>query len=160
MSFHLSASSQTKLYNVHEDLKRVVEKAIKITDVDFGVLEGIRSIERQEALVASGASKTMNSRHITGHAVDLGAWVDGHYSWDWSLYYKIASAMKKSAQIEGVVLTWGGVWDMTLNDLSDDLHGEVMSYVERRRAQGKHAFIDGPHFELCRVYYPTERKKL
>ena len=100
--FSLGPRSKQRLRGVHPDLVKVVERAIKITDVDFTVLEGLRTPERQKALVEAGASQTLNSRHLTGHAVDLGAWVGDEVRWDWPLYHKIAAAMKEAAKQEGV----------------------------------------------------------
>ena len=73
--FHLGTRRRARLEGVHPDLVRVVERAIELTEVDFTVLEGLRNVSRQKELVAAGASQTMNSRHLTGHAVDLGALV-------------------------------------------------------------------------------------
>ena len=125
--FKLGKRSIERLQGVHPDLVRVVERAIDLTTVDFTVLEGLRSPERQQTLVASGASQTLNSRHITGHAVDLGAWVDNQVDWSWPLYAKIANAMKAAAKELGVSIVWGGDW---------------------------RTFKDGPHFELDLRYYP------
>jgi peptidoglycan L-alanyl-D-glutamate endopeptidase CwlK len=125
--FKLGKRSIERLQGVHPDLVRVVERAIDLTPVDFTVLEGLRSPERQQTLVASGASQTLNSRHITGHAVDLGAWVDNQVDWSWPLYTKIANAMKAAATELGIPIVWGGDWK---------------------------TFKDGPHFELDRRYYP------
>ena len=125
--FTLSQRSYKRLEGVHPDLVRVVERAIAITEVDFVVLEGLRTKERQEQLLKAGASKTMNSRHITGHAVDLGAWVGKEVRWDWPLYAKIATAMKQSAIELNAPIVWGGDW---------------------------RTFKDGPHFELNRSKYP------
>ena len=125
--FKLGKRSIERLQGVHPDLVRVVERAIDLTTVDFTVLEGLRSPERQQTLVASGASQTLNSRHITGHAVDLGAWVDNQVDWSWPLYAKIANAMKTAAKELGVSIVWGGDW---------------------------RTFKDGPHFELDRKFYP------
>ena len=83
MAYQLSKKSLSKLEGVHDDLVRVVKRAIEITQVDFTVLEGVRSKARQAQLVASGASKTMDGRHLTGHAVDLAAYVAGSPRWDW-----------------------------------------------------------------------------
>ena len=126
MTFKLSVRSLAKLDGVHPDLVKVVKLAIELTDVDFGVTEGLRTAKRQEELVAKGASKTMNSRHITGHAVDLVAYVGKEARWDWPLYHKIAAAMKQAANALGVPITWGGDWK---------------------------SFPDGPHFELDRSVY-------
>ena len=125
--FVLGKRSIENLKGVHPDLVRVVERAIKISTVDFTVIEGLRTAARQQQLVKAGASQTMNSRHLTGHAVDLAAWVDGTVRWDWPLYDKIADAMKKAAADEGVAIVWGGDWK----------------------------FKDGPHFELDRRKYPA-----
>ena len=124
----LSKKSLDRLAGVHPDLVRVVKRAIEITTVDFAVLEGVRSKSRQEQLVKAGASQTMNSRHITGHAVDLGAYVSGSVRWDWPLYHKIADAVKQAAAELGVPIEWGGDW---------------------------RTFKDGPHFQLPHKEYPA-----
>lgn len=119
--FRLSNRSRQNLYGVHSDLVLVVGRAIWITTVDFTVIEGLRTKERQERLVKTGASRTLNSRHLTGHAVDLAAIVDGDVRWDWPLYTHIAGAMKGAARELGIEIVWGGDWE---------------------------SFRDGPHFEL------------
>ena len=98
MAFKLSNRSLERLKGIHPDLQKVVHRAIEITTVDFAVGEGLRSIERQKQLLAAGATTTLRSRHLTGHAVDLHAWVDGQVRWDWPLYHKIAAAMKAASQ--------------------------------------------------------------
>lgn len=128
MAYKLGLRSKSRLKGVHPDLVAVVKRAIEITEVDFTVLEGMRTRKRQEELVAKGASKTMNSRHLTGHAVDLGAWVDGTVRWDWPLYYKIADAMLQAAKELDVKVEWGGHWS---------------------------TFKDGPHFQLNWEEYPA-----
>jgi peptidoglycan L-alanyl-D-glutamate endopeptidase CwlK len=125
--YSLGPRSKQRLKGVHPDLVKVVERAIEISTIDFTVLEGLRTPERQKALLEAGASQTLNSRHITGHAVDLGAWVDNQVDWSWPLYHKIATAMKDAAKQEGVSIVWGGDW---------------------------RTFKDGPHFELNRKVYP------
>lgn len=143
----LSSKSKNTLVGVKTPLVSVVNRAIEITAVDFRVLEGVRTLARQKQLVASGASKTLDSKHLTGDAVDLGALVGGQISWDWPLYYKIAEAMRDAANELGVTLVWGGVWDKTLNSLGD-IDDEVLAYQNRRKALGKKAFLDGPHYQL------------
>jgi peptidoglycan L-alanyl-D-glutamate endopeptidase CwlK len=127
MSFQLSARSRARLEGVHPALVGVVEAAILSTPVDFIVTEGLRDPKRQAALVRAGASRTLNSRHLTGHAVDVAARVDGAVRWDWPLYPRIAAAFKAAARRQGVALVWGGDWT-------------------RLR--------DGPHFELDRRVFP------
>ena len=123
----LGSRSVIRLKGVHPDLVKVVQHAIEISEVDFTVLEGLRSIERQQALVKAGASQTLKSRHLTGHAVDLGAWVDDQVDWSWPLYSKIAKAMETASKQVGVPTEWGGNWTK---------------------------FKDGPHFQLPWKEYP------
>lgn len=119
MTFRLSARSEARLVGVHPDLVRVVRRAIVITTVDFAVFEGVRTLERQRELYARGASRTMNSRHLTGHAVDLVAWVPDPrtgkpgLSWASEHYAAIAEAMSEAAYPPTgpyVPLEWGGSW--------------------------------------------------
>lgn len=127
MPFTLSARSRSRLAGVHPHLQRVVELAIRRAPIDFMVTEGPRTVERQRELFKAGATQTMNSRHITGHAVDLAAIVGGKVRWDWPLYARIAGAMKSAAAELGVPLEWGGDWK---------------------------SFKDGPHFQLPKRLYP------
>ena len=108
MAFKLGVRSRERLQGVHPDLVRVVELAIQLSDVDFTVLEGLRDPLYQRKLVEAGASQTMNSRHLTGHAVDLGAWMDGEVRWDWPLYPRIAAAFRAAAARQGTAIVWGG----------------------------------------------------
>lgn len=110
MSFKLSAKSLKRLEGVHPDLVKVVQHAITITPLDFVVLEGLRSKERQRYLVDKGASKTMDSYHITGHAVDIAPIVGGEVSWDWKYYNALSAFIKEAAQDVGVFIEWGGDW--------------------------------------------------
>jgi peptidoglycan L-alanyl-D-glutamate endopeptidase CwlK len=125
--FKLSVRSKGKLAGVHPDLVAVVNRALEITEVDFAVIEGVRSLEKQRQYVASGASQTLNGRHLTGHAVDLAAYIGRELRWDWPLYHKIAAAMKQAAAELSIPTVWGGDWK---------------------------SFPDGPHFELSRKHYP------
>jgi peptidoglycan L-alanyl-D-glutamate endopeptidase CwlK len=121
--FKLSNKSLDKLEGVNPDLVRVVNRAIKLTKVDFGISEGVRDEARQAELVKSGASKTMNSKHLRGDAVDLFAYVDGDVSWIWTYYERIALAMFEAAMMEGVKIEWGG----NFNNFMDGPHFEVVS---------------------------------
>jgi len=127
MSFRLSSRSRARLIGVHPALTAVVEAAITRTPVDFMITEGLRTAERQAALVKAGASRTTRSRHLTGHAVDVAALVEGQVRWDWPLYGRIAEAFKAAARDLKTPLIWGGDWK-TLRD--------------------------GPHFELDRKAFP------
>lgn len=147
MTFVLGGTSEANMRGVHPDIQRIVRRAITITTVDFGVIEGRRTEQRQAQLFAAKATKTLNSKHITGDAVDLAAWVGGRHSWDWPLYYEIAEAVRRAAIEENVRIRWGGVWDRILNDIEGDLDDAVAEYVARQKARGMKAFLDGPHFE-------------
>lgn len=149
MSFKLSKRSLRNLEGVDKSLSDLVVLAITMTEVDFVVIEGLRTRERQEKLVASGASMTMNSKHLIGHAVDLAAWVDGTVRWDWSLYPRIAEAMREAAFATRTRVTWGGCWNKELGSIpAGCCEMAVANYAAERRRQGGTPFIDGPHFEL------------
>lgn len=125
--FRLSARSRANLVGVHSDLVLVVQRALQLSVVDFSVTEGLRTAERQRQLVAEGKSQTQNSRHLTGHAVDVVAYVPGQDPWAWEHYERINEAFQRAASEIGVPIIWGGSWK-TLKD--------------------------GPHFELDRWAYP------
>ena len=108
--FYLGKQSRERLIGVHPDIPIVLSVAITITTIDFTVIEGVRTVERQRTLVASGASQTMDSRHITGDAVDIAPWVDGTVRWDWPLFYILEEAMKKAIARTRIPLEWGGDW--------------------------------------------------
>ncbi|TPW03708.1 MAG: phage endolysin [bacterium] len=127
MSFRLSERSLKRLAGVHPRLAALVREAAALTSVEFMVTEGLRTPERQAALVRAGASLTRRSRHLTGHAVDVAALVDGQVRWDWPLYPRIAAAFKAAAARQGTAIVWGGDWS---------------------------SLRDGPHFELDRKVFP------
>ena len=112
MTYQFSQRSEQRLEGVHPDLERVVRYALDITAIDFSVLEGLRTLERQLQLVQQGASKTMHSRHLTGHAVDLGVYIEGGVRWDFALYVQLAEAMQCAALGLDIPVAWGGCWDM------------------------------------------------
>lgn len=155
MAYRLSDRSKAKLDGVHPDLVKVVKRAIEITKHDFLVLEGLRTMERQRWLKQMGRSKTLNSRHLTGHAVDLGAWdgVTNSVVWDWPAYFKIAEAMQAAAKEYEIDLTWGGAWRSILTSKTPE--ELVDAYVTSKRKQDRSAFLDGPHYELSRKSYPS-----
>lgn len=133
MTFVLSQRSQQRLEGVHPELARVVRVAIGLTKVDFTVVEGLRTLEKQREYFLAGKSKTMKSRHLTGHAVDLMPYGDfdgdGDMEGSWELehFYPLNDAMQAAAAILNVKIIWGGSWAR---------------------------FVDAPHFELDRSKYP------
>ena len=127
MTFVLGSRSRARLKGVHPDLVRVVELALTYSPHDFTITEGLRTVARQRELKAAGASQTMNSRHITGHAIDFAVLVGGKVRWDWPLYGQVAEAFKRAAKELNVPIIWGGDWK---------------------------SLRDGPHVELDRKRYP------
>ena len=149
MSFMLSQRSLGRLDGVKSGLHSVVCKAIKVSKVDFGVICGIRTHEEQKALYDKGASQTMNSKHLTGDAVDLMAYLNGRASWEISFYDDIADAMKEAAIQEGVSIKWGAAWSIgDIREWEGTMEAAMNHYVDERRSQKRRPFIDGPHFEL------------
>lgn len=149
MAFVLSQRSLNNLTGVQPALVAVVQRAIQLTKVDFGVIEGVRTATRQAELVASGASQTMNSKHLTGHAVDLMAYIGDRASWELRLYDDIADAMKQAATELNTPIRWGAAW--TVKDIRKwygTMESAMNSYIDECRKAGRRPFIDGPHFEL------------
>lgn len=129
MAFSFSQRSKDRMEGLHPDIVAVMGLAIERSPIDFTVLEGLRTVERQKQLVARGASKTMNSRHLTGHAIDVAPFVDGEVTWDWPFYHQLAPIIKQAASDLGVDLEWGGDWQ---------------------------TFKDGPHWQLSWNTYGKE----
>lgn len=130
-AFRFSQRSLTCLNGVHPDLRRLAHEALARSEVDFVVTEGMRSVTRQKHLFNAGATRTMNSRHLTGHAIDVAAWVHGTIRWDWPLYDRISKAFKDASLNIDVPIVWGGDWE---------------------------SFKDGPHFELPWSVYPARKR--
>jgi peptidoglycan L-alanyl-D-glutamate endopeptidase CwlK len=154
MAFKLSKRSLDKLKGVHPDLVAIVKRAIEITSVDFGVTFGVRTVEEQERLVATGRSQTMNSKHLIqadgfAHAVDLVAYVDGNVTWELNVYDNICDAMGKAAEERGVAVKWGAAWsEGDIRFYKGTAEDAMNEYIDLRRSQGRRPFIDAPHYEL------------
>ena len=154
MSFRLSQRSIDRLEGVHPDMTAVVERAIQLTEVDFGVTQGVRTLEEQKANVAAGRSQTMASKHLLqddgfSHAVDVVAYVGPDVSWELNLYDDICDAFKQAAEEIGVSIKWGAAWsEGDIRSYPGSAEDAMMAYVDLRRSQGRRPFIDAPHFEL------------
>lgn len=147
--FQLSQRSLDKLDGVKPELVEVVKRAIELTTVDFGVIEGLRTEEQQKALVEKGASQTMKSKHLTGNAVDLMAYVGGRGCWELNVYDEIADAVKAAAEELGTPIRWGAAWTVSdLRNWEGTAEEAMNAYIDIRRAEGRRPFIDAPHFEL------------
>lgn len=128
----LNNTSETRLRGVHPDLVRVVRRCAadwKDPETGFIVTCGLRTKEEQRLLYEKGATRTMRSRHLTGHAVDLAFTIHGAVKWDFPLYTKLSKAMKAAAKAEKVPIEWGGDWPR---------------------------FRDGPHYQLPWTKYPAK----
>lgn len=125
--FRFGTRSLSNLQGVHPDLVRVMQEAITNSPYDFSITEGVRTRGRQQQLYAEGASRTLNSRHLTGHAVDIAIIIEGKANWDFAKYKEVADHIKVVAKLNDVPLIWGGDW---------------------------RGLRDGPHYELDRKAYP------
>ena len=149
MSFKLSSRSEGRLEGINPQLIEVVKTAITLTKVDFGVTCGMRTVEEQEKLVASGASQTMKSKHLEGRAVDLVAYIGPNVTWSLNKYDEIADAMAAAAKQKGVAIKWGAAWTVgNIADWDGSMEDAMNAYVDVRRSQGRRPFIDAPHFEM------------
>lgn len=124
---NFGTKSEGFLACVHEDLQKVMHKAIEAPPYAFSITDGLRTLERQKELVAAGKSKTMNSRHLTGKAVDVCVLIDGKASWEFHKYEELAQHILGVAKELTIPLVWGGTFK---------------------------GFKDGPHIELDRKVYP------
>lgn len=127
MTFLFSKRSLKNLEGVHHDLVQVAHMALSMSPIDFVIIDGVRTIEEQRILVAKGKSKTMDSRHLTGHAIDVAAWMNGAISWDFGLYEKITDAFDMAAGRLKTPIICGIDWP---------------------------SFVDAGHIELDRRRYP------
>lgn len=159
--------SLSHLEGAHPDLKKVALLAIKKAKIDFGIIDGERTMEEQKEMLNSGASKTMKSRHLpmkdgvytpvkdggVFFALDNMAFVNGKGRWEFDLYYKIAEAYQEAARELNIPIVWGGCWSV-IND-EECLKCAVKRYVDRKKKQGRKPLLDGPHFQLDYETYPV-----
>ena len=142
--------SLDNLKGVDIQLVCLVVETLRKGGQDFAVTDGVRTIEEQAELVSRGASKTMNSKHLTGHAVDIVPYYNGKVRWEWPLIYPMIRDVWYAANKYNTPLRWGGVWDRPFLSLDPDrLEHEVQAYVNRKKsAKDGSVFLDGPHLEL------------
>lgn len=148
----LDEVSVRRMQGVHPDLVKVADYAAGVSSVQFVITQGLRSKEEQERLVAEGKSKTMNSRHLTGHALDVAAKVNKQISWDMAHYFKIAEAFRDAGKALNVPIRWGACWQV-INDLPD-LRKANAEYVAKCKRDNVKPLIDAVHFELPKASYP------
>ena len=126
MTFSFGTKSAERLAQVHPDLQKVFNEAIKDSPFDFSITQGLRTKEQQKVLFDAGKSQTMNSRHLTGHAIDFAVLKDGEITWDFQYYRLVADHIKKVAKELKIDIVCGADWQ---------------------------SFRDGPHVELHRSVY-------
>lgn len=119
--YKFSQRSLNNLKGVDERLVRLMKDVLSISPHDFGITEGLRTIEKQREYVRTGKSQTMNSYHLKGRAVDIVVYKNGKISWKLDYYRDIADLVKKIAEHDGLKITWGGDWK---------------------------TLVDGPHFQI------------
>ena len=147
--FKLSSRSKGRLAGVKAPLVAVVNRAIEITTIDFGVSCGLRTIEEQRELVADGKSQTLKSRHLLGEAVDVFAYVRKAASYDLAHMAAIADAFRAAAAEQGVAITWGAAWHVDdIREWNGAMGDLVDSYISLRKSQGRSPFVDSPHYQL------------
>ena len=142
MSYKLGNTSKKRLSTCHIDLQKIIETAIEVSAIDFGIAEGHRSTERQKQLFDLGLSKidgiTKKGKHnySPSMAFDIYAWVNGKSSYDsrYIIYLggviNTVAKMLYDSEVIFHKVRWGGNWDVD---------GEIIT------DQG---FIDIGHFEL------------
>ena len=119
--YRFGSRSKKKMAGVNPDLVGLAYRALSLSPYDFGIIEGLRTLERQREYIAAGKSLTLHSRHIVGEAIDFAVWQHGAVSWEFDLYREVADAFKQAASEYGLKITWGGDWTN---------------------------FLDGPHIQL------------
>lgn len=149
MTWRFSKRSLNNLVGVKPELIEVTKTALELSSIDFGITCGVRTVAEQRQLVARGASQTMKSKHITGDAVDVVAYIGKRISWELTLYDNIADAFKVAALEHDVKIRWGGAWNVPdIREWDGTMQDAMDFYIDTRRSQGRRPFIDGPHFEL------------
>lgn len=145
-----STRSLKKITGVKLELYEVTKLALNYSEVDFGVTCGLRTKKEQRMLVDSGRSQTMKSKHLTGDAVDVVAYLGPKAVWDLPLYCKIADAFKLAAIELDVAVRWGSAWTVSdIRNWNGTMESAQEEYISIRKSQGRKPFLDGPHFELA-----------
>lgn len=150
--FKFSARSARELEGVHPDLVQVVVLGLEKSAVDFGVIDGLRTLKEQKIYVQRGVSQLLKSKHLPqvdtyGHAVDLVPYINGKYRWELPLCFEVAEAVRDAAVELNIVLRWGGCWNVITNKTQSP---ETLcdGYIEHCRANSLRPFVDAPHFEI------------
>lgn len=129
MTWKFGKQSIDNLKGVDPKLVAIAYRALELSDLDFGITEGLRTLERQKVLLAEKKTKTLKSYHLTGKAIDIKIYKNGEISWDIEDFAHVSKFFMQAARELGAKITWGGDWDHD-GDWKDE------------------SFRDGPHFQL------------
>ena len=152
---------EERLAGLNDDLVKFVKVLAEKHPVDLFIVQGLRTKAQQAILVQGGHSTTMNSRHLTGHAVDIALVVDKKYVGDdWGLYWPLADSARTVSIETEIPIIWGAIWDTELAKLAGDPEDEYHAYVKRWKASNPQSsrsgpLADGPHFQLPLDKYPS-----
>ncbi len=164
MIWKLGRKSQARLNDVNHALICVVNTALEISPIDFGITCGLRSLEEQKKLVAKGKSKTMRSLHLIGHAVDIVPFVFGRYQYDWPYFYPVIDAFIQASKDNEFKIEWGGAWNI---DMWRCRHAQAAQemYITAKQAawtdlDSGGPFLDGPHIQLSTEQFLPDFSKV
>jgi len=146
MPFKFSKFSLKNLEGVNPKLVDAANQAIAISTVDFAITEGLRTLDRQKKLLADGFSKTLNSKHLTGEAIDVIALEAGKAK-NIDIYYYICIADAFAKLSDTVKIKWGGSWRVLDKDIK--VVAQYDNYLAGCAVSNKRPFVDGMHFELA-----------
>ena len=167
MQYKYSQRSHDRLYGVHPDMVMLAYYVIQEHSLDVGIVEGVRQPERQKKMVETGASMTMNSRHLPqpvagglsfGHALDFSLYEDSVFIQDFGPYVDLARTVQRCSSELNINVTWGGAWMSLSRDIDPDKMIEM--YIARKKAEARKKgkkpryFMDGMHYELSWDAYP------
>jgi peptidoglycan L-alanyl-D-glutamate endopeptidase CwlK len=141
--------TEANLVGVKDDIA-VIAREVAL-EIPSCVTEGVRKLDRQKYLLGTGASSTLNSRHLTGDAVDQAPLdANGEICWDWDLVYEVAEVWRRRAKAHAFPCRWGGAWDIDFTASTKPCKQLAEEYQARRKAAGKKILFDGVHFERRR----------
>ena len=144
----LNQTSLNRLKGVHPKLISVVNRAVEICSVPLLVAEGVRTLEKQKEYFTQGKSQTLNSRHLTGHAVDMYALLNNQLDFNDASVLKVADAMIKAARELNVNMTWGSAWKQNILGNTKTAYQLREDYKAMRKSLNAKPFLDNPHFEI------------
>jgi peptidoglycan LD-endopeptidase CwlK len=146
-NYRFGSRSLAELEGVDEGLVAVCHRALELSRIDFGVYDGLRTPDEQRLLVQTGVSQTLNSKHLTGQAVDLVPFIGGRFRWEWKPIFEIAAAVRLAAVEQDIRIIWGGSWT-ELTNTTESPESMYLNYIRRKQAEGEKPFADGPHMQL------------